>query len=105
MGGGDQFLGIGALLVLEAGLERIRRLGEYAGLTRYLAGAITTGALPDCCCLADHLDSPVRLTSTGARYLGKATLARPPRRRSNLPNATTVPSAPLPSEDPRSGSA
>ena len=58
MGRRDQLLGIGALLVLEAGLERIGRLGEHAGFAGEMAGAVAAGALPDCFCLADHLNSP-----------------------------------------------
>src|SRR5437868_7863206 len=55
MGGGDQFLRVGALLVLEAGLERIGRGIEYTGIGCEVAGAVSAGAVPDSLCFADHL--------------------------------------------------
>src|SRR5260221_132914 len=58
MGRGDQFLGIGPLLVLEARLEGIGGLGEHAGLAGKVTGPVATSALPNCCCLADHVTLP-----------------------------------------------
>ena len=58
MGGGDQFFGIGALLVLEPRLERIRASKQNAGIGRVMPGAVLAGALPDCLCLAIMPSSP-----------------------------------------------
>src|SRR5712671_58454 len=58
MGGSDQLFGVGALLVLEAGLERIGGFGEHAGIGGKIAAADAAGAAPNRLCLADHVKSP-----------------------------------------------
>src|SRR5262249_53976358 len=54
MSGGDQFFGIGTLFVFEAGLERVGRLLEYAGIGGEVAIAGASRAAPNRFCLADH---------------------------------------------------
>src|SRR4029077_3665409 len=56
MRGGDELLGIGALLVLEARFERVGGLVENAGVGRELAVSGAAGAAPNCFRLADHGD-------------------------------------------------
>ena len=51
---GNQLLGIGALLVLKAGLEGIRRAGEHSGVGGKIAAAIAARAAPNRFRLADH---------------------------------------------------
>src|SRR6266852_170532 len=58
MGGSDQLFGVGALLVLEAGLERIGGFGEHAGIGGKIAAAGAAGTAPNRLCLADHVKSP-----------------------------------------------
>ena len=76
MGGGDQFLGVGALLVLEARLERIRASTDRTPrIRRDMAGAVLAGALPYCFCLAD----PCAVVSVGLKGWAKPHVARGPR--------------------------
>src|SRR5258707_9461956 len=51
----NQLLRIGALFILEAGSERIRRFGEYAGLAGEATLSRPAGAMPNRCCLTDHI--------------------------------------------------
>src|SRR5580700_9959412 len=55
---GDELFGVGALLIFEPGLERIRRLCEHAGIGGKIAAAGATRAAPDRLRLADHVTSP-----------------------------------------------
>jgi hypothetical protein len=61
MGGGDQLFGIGALLILETGLERIWSIGEHAGVGRQMTVAGAPSAVPNRLRLADHVTSPLLL--------------------------------------------
>src|SRR5918992_5247165 len=57
MRGGDQLFRVGALLVLETGLERIGGVGEDAGIGAQPSLAVLAGAAPDGLCLAVHVRS------------------------------------------------
>src|SRR5215813_10289457 len=60
MGGGDQLFGIGALLVLKTGLERIGRTLEHPRVGRESAGTSAACAVPNRGRFADHRKPPAR---------------------------------------------
>src|SRR6266853_1195310 len=51
---GDQLFGVGSLLVLESGPERVRRVCKHARVGRKVAVSGTTAAAPDSPCFANH---------------------------------------------------
>src|SRR5439155_26717953 len=76
MGRGDQLFRIGALLILEAGFERIRGVGEHAGIGRQMTVARPPGAAPNCFRLADHVMSPLLMWLSALEF---STMIRPYR--------------------------
>src|SRR5215510_6607813 len=87
MGGGDQLFGIGALLVLKTGLERIGRTLEHPRVGRESAGTSAACAVPNRGRFADHRKPPARERSPigvarralEAQYVCASSFATPTR--------------------------